>query len=160
MGTPCTGPERRTRPMTSLEETISGSRDIGMSQILQSSSSHCWVDRSISMVREAFVTSVTCLARWRPCLAPERRPERSVEREREERVSSQITQVSIVPKANSPRSARSRAPSTLSRIQRIFDAAKYVDGGRPVRSWMSSRSSSVRASTRSAVRVSCQTIAL
>src|SRR5699024_7524580 len=131
MGTPCTGPERRTRPMTSLEETISGSRDIGMSQILQSSSSHCWVDRSISKVREAFVTSVTCLVRWRHGVATERRPDRSVVREQEARASFEITQVSIVPKGNFPRSARSRALSTLSRIQRIFDAAKYVDGGRP-----------------------------
>jgi hypothetical protein len=51
------------------------------------------------MVREALVTSVTCS-----------RPP----------VSFQIIQESMVPKASSPRSARSRTPSTLSSSQRIL----------------------------------------
>lgn len=81
------------------------------------------------MVRLAFVTSVT----WRP-------------------VSRQISHESIVPKSTS----RPRSPSTLSSSQRSFGPEKYVDGGRPVRS----RNHSVSSSrTRSAVRVSCQTIA-
>ena len=49
------------------------------------------------MVREALLGSVTCSA------PP---------------VSFQISQVSMVPKASSPRSARSRAPGTLSSSQR------------------------------------------
>ena len=69
-----------------------------------------------------------------------------------------MTQESIVPKASSPFSARSRAPSTLSRIHLIFGPEKYVDNGRPVawRSWSTSPSSRTIWS----VRVSCQTIAL
>ena len=37
-------------------------------------------------------------------------------------VKFQISHVSMVPASRSPRSAFSRAPSTLSRIQAIFDA--------------------------------------
>ena len=53
------------------------------------------------MVRLAFVTSVTC------------RP-----------VSFQISQLSMVPNSTSPRSARSRSPSTWSSSQRSFGPAK------------------------------------
>ena len=93
------------------------------------------VSRSISSVRDALVTSVAC--------SP---------------VRFHSTQVSIVPNASSPASARSRAPSTLSRIHLIFGPLKYVDKGNPVasRSWSASPSSRTIAS----VRVSCQTIAL
>ena len=49
------------------------------------------------MVREALLTSVTCT------LPP---------------VSCQISQLSTVPKASSPRSAAARAPGTLSSSQR------------------------------------------
>ena len=56
-----------------------------------------------SRVREALVTSVT----WRWPL-----------------VRFQISQLSTVPKASSPRSARARAPGTLSRIQLTLVAEK------------------------------------
>jgi len=65
-------------------------------------SSQSRVCRFISRVREALVTSVT----WTPPSGPP--------------VGSQITQLSMVPKRISPRSARSRRPSTLSSSQRIF----------------------------------------
>ena len=70
-------------------------------------------------------------------------------------------QVSMLPKASSPASARARAPSTLSRIQRTFGPEKYVAIGRPVlsrkRSWPPSAISSLQIWS---VRVSCQTSAL
>ena len=73
----------------------------------------------------------------------------------------QITQVSMLPKSSSPASARARAPSTLSRIHRIFGPEKYVAIGRPVaarnRSWPPSAESSLQIWS---VRVSCQTSAL
>ena len=53
------------------------------------------------MVREPLDTSVT--KEWPP-------------------VMFHISQVSIVPASSSPRSARSWAPATWSRIQRILDA--------------------------------------
>ncbi len=53
------------------------------------------------MVREALVTSVTC------------RP-----------VSFQITQVSMVPNSNSPRSALALAPGVASSSQRSFGPEK------------------------------------
>ena len=64
------------------------------------------VRRSISIVRLALVTSVTC--------TPPSRPP----------VRFQITHVSMVPKIASPRSAAARTPSTLSRIQRSFPPEK------------------------------------
>ncbi len=63
------------------------------------------------MVRDAFVTSVTCS---------------------EPPVSFQISHVSMVPNASSPASARARAPSTLSRIQRTLVAEKYASITSPV----------------------------
>ena len=62
--------------------------------------------RSISIVRLAFVTSVMC----RPPSVPP--------------VRFQMTQVSMLPNSRSPDSAASSAPSTLSRIQRIFGPEK------------------------------------
>ena len=95
------------------------------------------------MVREALVTSVTCTP---PSTPP---------------VRFQMTQESMVPKRMSPRSARSRRPSTLSSSQRIFGPAKYEASGRPVsrrkRSWPTLRPSSLQSAS---VRVSCQTMAL
>ena len=76
-----------------------------------SSSSHCIVWMLNSIVREAFVTSVT---KARPS------------------VSFQISQESIVPASSRPASAFSRAPGTLSRIQRSFVAEKYASTSRPV----------------------------
>ena len=82
-----------------------------MPKMSRSSSSHLQVSRLQSIVREAFVMSVT---KTRPP------------------VSFQMSHVSIVPKASSPRSARARAPDTLSRIQRILVAEKYGSMRRPV----------------------------
>ena len=62
--------------------------------------------RSISIVRLALVTSVMC---WPPSVPP---------------VRFQISQVSMLPNTRSPASAFSRAPSTLSRIQRTFGPEK------------------------------------
>jgi hypothetical protein len=58
------------------------------------------------MVRLAFVTSVM----WSPPSGPP--------------VRFQISQVSMLPNSRSPESARSAAPSTLSRIQRILGPEK------------------------------------
>ena len=77
----------------------SGSMLAGMPNSRSSSSSHCSVWMLNSIVREALLTSVT----WR---APP--------------VSFQTSQVSTVPNASLPASARARAPGTLSRIQRIL----------------------------------------
>jgi hypothetical protein len=107
------------------------------------SSSQSSVSRFIIIVRLAFVTSVT----WAPPSAPP--------------VSCQMTQVSMFPNTTSPLSARSRTPSTLSRIHLIFGPEKYVAIGRPVlarnRSWPPSADNSLQIWS---VRVSCQTIAL
>ena len=70
-------------------------------------------------------------------------------------------QVSMLPKRISPPSARSRTPSTLSRIHLIFGPEKYVAIGNPVfgrnRSWPPSDDSWLQIWS---VRVSCHTIAL
>ena len=68
-----------------------------MSSAASKSVSHALVCTLNSIVREALVTSVTCV------LPP---------------VSCQISQLSTVPNASSPRSAVVRAPGTLSRSQR------------------------------------------
>ena len=96
----------------------------------------------MSRVREAFVTSVTCTA-----FSGSRAPP----------VRFQISQVSIVPASNSPASARSRAPSTLSRIHAHFGPAGYELYKRPVRAKYTS--CVVPASGFGLVRVSCHTIA-
>ncbi len=107
-------------------------------RIRSASHSPVWMFHSI--VREAFDTSVTC-----------RRP----------RVSCQTSQLSMVPKASSPRAARSRPPSTWSRIQRSLVAEKYGSMIRPVRlRTSSSRPSARRLSQMASVRRSCQTMAL
>ena len=93
-----------------------------------------------SIVRDALLTSVMCRA-WP--------------------VSFQISHVSTVPKASLPASARARAPGTLSRIQRILLAEKYASMSRPVFAWIVSPApSAFSRSQNSAVRRSCQTIAL
>ena len=69
----------------------------------------------------------------------------------------QISQLSIVPAASSPRSALARAPGTESSSQRIFGPAKYVAIGRPV--CCRKRSCEPSSAHNAAVRVSCQTIA-
>src|SRR5919108_3597 len=89
-------------PYTSLEALMSGSIARGIPSRLRISSSQSSVSRFMSSVRLAFVTSVT----WTPPLAPP--------------VSCQIHHVSMFPNRSSPASARSRVPSTLSRIHLIF----------------------------------------
>ncbi len=95
---------------------------------------------SYNIVRAAFVASVT----WD---APP--------------VSRQIRNVSTVPNANSPASARTRAPSILSSSHATFVAEKYGSSNRPVRALIkASCPASFNARHMSAVRRSCQTIAL
>jgi hypothetical protein len=95
------------------------------------------VDKFISMVRLALVTSVAC--------CPVRRS---------------ISHVSTVPKWISPASARARSPGTLSSSQTILGAEKYVARGSPLRSRnRSGPPSPARSRMMPSVRVSCQTIA-
>ena len=63
-------------------------------------------------------------------------------------VSRQSRNVSTVPKASSPRSARERAPGTASRMCAIFGPLKYASRGSPVRS----RNSGLVAGERAAAR--------
>lgn len=141
-GTPARRPSLAV-PYTSAEERISGSTAAGMSMDARILSSHAMVCRFIRSVREALVTSVT----WTPPSVPP--------------VRFQMTQESMVPKRMSPRSARSRRPSTLSSSQRTLGPAKYEASGSPVsrrkRSWPTLRPSSLQSAS---VRVSCQTMAL
>ncbi len=130
-------------PYTSDEERIVGSMARGTPKAFRSASSQSSVRRSISSVRLAFVTSVACTP---PSTPP---------------VRFHNSQVSGVPNSSSPLSARSRAPSTLSRIQAILDAEKYVASGSPVVSAKRRTPPSAASVSMSAcVRVSCQTIAL
>ena len=100
-----------------------------------SPSSHSSVPRSIRSVRLALVASVT----WTPARC-------------------QASQLSTVPAASSPASARARAPGSSSSSHESFGPEKYVASGRPVCS--RKRSSAPSAATRSALRASCHTIAL
>ena len=85
---------------------ISGSMGRGTVNRSSSSSSQSRVDRSISMVRLALVTSVRCTP---PSVPP---------------VRFHSSQVSIVPKIASPRSASLRKPVTLSSSQRSLPPEK------------------------------------
>ena len=80
-------------PSTPLEGTMRGSSARGMWNRPSSSSSQSSVCRFISSVRAALLGSVACT---RPA------------------VRFQISQLSMVPKASSPASARARAPGTWS----------------------------------------------
>ena len=120
-------------------ETISGRTRCGMDRSRHSSASQVPVRRSMSIVRDALLTSVTC------CRPP---------------VSFQTSQESTVPAASRPAAAFFRAPGTWSRSQRSLDPEKYGSRTRPVfrrmtRSWPATRSRCIAA----AVRRSCQTIA-
>ena len=127
-------------PSTPDVGTIVGSSARGISNNSSSESFQCLVCRSNSIVREALLGSVACT---RPA------------------VSFQASHVSIVPKASSPRRARSRAPGMLSSSHSSFVAEKYASSTRPVRAWMSAaRPCSSKARQRSWVRRSCQTMAL
>ena len=75
-------------------------------------------------------------------------------------VSCQISQLSMVPNASSPRIARWRAPGKCSSNQFSFVPEKYASMTRPVFSRMvPSSPSRFNASQKSAVRRSCQTMA-
>jgi len=76
-----------------LDGTTSGSTEAGTSNSASNCESHCKVLILNNKVRDALLASVT----WR--LPP---------------VRFQISQLSIVPNASSPLSARERAPGTLS----------------------------------------------
>ncbi len=92
-----------------------------------------------SRVREALVTSVACT---RPAVRRHSRNE------------------SMVPKASSPRSARARAPATLSRIHATLVPEKYGSRSRPVRARTSASAPAARSCAHTgAVRRSCHTIA-
>ena len=127
-------------PTTSLDDVIRGSNARGTLKSCSSSSSQSSVARSTSSVRDALLTSVT----W---TAPP--------------VRFQMSQLSMVPKASSPRSARARAPGTWSSSHAIFVAEKYGSSTNPVFARKrSSRPRSRNAAQCSAVRRSCQTMAL
>jgi hypothetical protein len=125
---------------TSEQLRTSGSKAMGTCSSAASSSSHCPLTMSYISVREALLASVTCT--WPP----------------ESRCTSHE---SIVPKASSPFSARDRAPSTWSRSHSSLVPARYGSSTSPVR-WrnISSLPASLSSWHRSAVRRSCQTIAL
>ena len=127
-------------PMNPALGTIVGSTARGTLNIVSISSSQASFARSISRVREALVTSVACTA---PLV---RRCTRNV---------------SMVPKASSPFSARARAPFSWSRIHAIFVPEKYASITRPVRSRTSASAPvAFRRSHSAAVRRSCHTMAL
>src|SRR5665647_2651432 len=144
IGTPGTMPPVRPVPYTSEEDRISGSIDIGIVISAAISSFQVRVSRFISIVRDAFVGSVT----WTPPSTPP--------------VMFHSTHESVLPNSRSPASVLARAPSTLSRIHLIFGPEKYVARGSPTRALYRSAPppSAPRSSAIFAVRVSCQTIAL
>ena len=75
-------------------------------------------------------------------------------------LSRHAIQLSTVPKASVPASARSRTPGTLSSSQRILVPEKYGSSSSPVlRRTMASAPAPRSCSQKSAVRRSCQTIA-
>ena len=130
---PATGsvtPRNDASAATPDEATTSGSTARSTPNSASSSSSQSPVARSSSIVRDAFVTSVTCAA------PP---------------VSFHTSHASIVPKASSDCGC-----STRARIHSSFVAEKYGSGTSPVRSRISAAGSSAQ---RSAVRRSCHTIA-
>ena len=106
IGTPASAPFSRTLPYSSDDERISGSIDSGIVISAAISASQERVSRSISIVRDALVGSVTCTP---PSTPP---------------VMFHNTQVSMLPKIRSPASAFARAPSTLSRIHLILGPEK------------------------------------
>src|SRR5258706_1600611 len=127
-------------PKACADGWMSGRIACGTRSRRSSSASHSPVLMSNSIVREAFDGSVTCV----------RLP-----------VSCQMSQVSTVPKASSPRSARARAPGTWSRIQAILVPLKYGSTTSPVFERISASAPSCFSSLhKDEVRRSCQTMAL
>src|SRR5258706_486433 len=127
-------------PKACADGWMSGRIACGTRSRRSSSASHSPVLMSNSIVREAFDGSVTCV----------RLP-----------VSCQMSQVSTVPKASSPRSARARAPGTWSRIQAILVPLKYGSTTSPVFERISASAPCCFSLLhKEEVRRSCQTIAL
>ena len=127
-------------PNSPQQSCTRGSIVSGTPKILHSPSSQTPLPISSNMVRAALVASVACT------FPPVRRHNRKL---------------SMVPKASSPARALARAPSTLSSSQAILLAEKYGSSSSPDRltisgSWPRAR----KASQASAVRRSCQTMAL
>ena len=106
IGVSMSRPFLRPSPNTPEEGRISGSMEVGMPMSAQIRVFQSRVSRFMSMVREALVTSVACTP---PAVPP---------------VRFHSTQVSMVPMSRSPASARSRAPSTFSRIQATLGPEK------------------------------------
>ncbi len=122
-----------------LESTTRGSTARGIRSRASSSSSQSSAWMSKSSVREALLASVMC------ALPPD---------------SCHAIHASTVPNASSPRSARARAPGTLSSSHASLVPEKYASSTRPVlrakrAAWPDCR----RASHRDAVRRSCHTMA-
>ena len=138
---PATMPSRDVSPKSPDDGRTSGSMLIGISNNSHSQGSQLMVWMSNSMVRLAFVGSVACTL---------------------PSVKAQMSHVSIVPNASLPASARSRAPSTLSRIHLILLAEKYASGISPVFAVIvcATSGSLHNASTMLAVRRHCHTMAL
>ena len=135
-------PSMIVSPYSPEDGQISGSIPRGTPKMASSSSSQESVRRSISIVRLALVTSVTCL--------PPRAPP----------VRFQMSQLSIVPKHAVPARAASSTAPTFSSAHCSLPAEKYVAGGSPLFSRTSSpfgpRASSAAILS---LRVSCHTIA-
>ena len=97
-------------PKSSAHDLISGSASIGTPSVSHVAASHVKSSNRISIVRDAFETSVMC------AFPP---------------VSLYTNQLSIVPKHKSFSRAASRTPSSFSNNHRIFIALKYVLTGNP-----------------------------
>jgi len=140
MGMPAGRPAQRVVPTTSPAAATRGSTARGMSRMASSSSSQSRSWMLNRRVREALLASVT----W---ASPP--------------VRCQASQVSMVPKASSPRSARARAPGTVSSSHASLVPEKYASRTSPVLFRNPSSCPACRsASHRDAVRRSCQTMAL
>src|SRR3546814_5322259 len=87
-----------TAPNSEPDGCTLGMRAGGMSSICSSSASHSLLWTLNSMVREALLTSLTCLSPW---------------------VSCHISQLSIVPKASSPLARSEEHMSELQSLMRI-----------------------------------------
>ena len=124
---------------SSEEGTTCGNTAAGTRSSASMAGSHSPVRRFSRSVRLALLASVT----W--CLPP---------------VRFHTSQLSMVPKASSPRSARSRAPGTWSRIHASLVPEKYGSSRRPVAAVTAgSWPAATKALQVSAVRRSCQTMA-
>ncbi len=127
-------------PAGMLDGTSRGSSARGMRSRSSMNSSQSPVARLKSSVRLAFDSSVRCCC-WPPA-------------------SFQASQLSIVPNASSPSSARRRSAGSEASSQASLVPEKYGSSSRPVRRATSGSSpSALRRAQASAVRRSCHTIA-